>query len=431
MAVAGTLSALSASIKIGYSDEFMESHQNSNAPLLKKFETTTKGLKQDGKSFDWEFALQSPQNIGTPNDGGALPTTKARVSYAGSVTVGQFIGTFDLTFLTEAVATASGSWNGGEPKRSIKECVTDVTKHMNRIYAGTHGTGRIGQVNAATSSSTSFVAKLPVGVLHMRPNMEISIYDDDTGSGGAEDASETISKIVQSTRTVTVGNAQTLDANDHIYIAGSYGGTRIANGIRGLVDDGTYLTSVHGASRSTYEELKSTVLGNSGNLRDMTEDLLIDLAHGVRQRSGQNIDLLVMNWGQLAKFFKHVRADRRLNVSGGEVPTYNVGYKKLPTFFVGGQEVEILASEDVVPREVYGLTTGQFRRVVAKKLGWHTWGGGEIFQQAVVSGAYVTAKQATLSAFENIATYMPAAHGRIEDLYDPQLCGPTVGGTDA
>lgn len=429
MAVTGTVSALSASIKTHFSDDYMDGHQNINAPLLKRFETL-KNIKQNGKTFDWEFRIQSPQNISTPGDGGATPTLKARVSVAGTVTVGQFVGGFDISPLAEALATSTGSWNGGEIKRSIQETVDDVTKHMNRSYAGTHGTGRIGQVNAATSAVATFVGKLPFGVLLIRPNMKISVYTADS-SGSVRDSLDdiTVSKVVGSTRTVTLATGTyTLSANDHVYLGGSYGGKTV-NGLRGLVDDGTYLTSLHGASRSTYEELKSVVLGNSGTRRDLTEDLLIDLAHGVRQKSGQNIDLLVMNFGQLAKFFKHVRADRRLNVSGAEVPTFNVGYKKLPTFFVGGQEVEILPSEDVAPREVYGITTSQMKRIQAKKLGWMDW-GGSIFQQTITSSAYTLGKQATLLGLENLATYLPAAHGRLEDLYDPQLCGASVGGDD-
>lgn len=431
MAIANTLSALSASLKIGYTDEFMEAHTNFNAPALAKFQTL-KSKVQAGKSFDWVFPISTPQNITTPADGAALPTPKARVDVAGSVVVASFVGTFDITFLAEAVAKAEGAFNGGEVKRSVKECVTDVTKHQNRIYVGTHGTGRLAQVNAATSASASFVGKLPIGTLLLRKNMVVSAYTADT-SGSVRDSLDgiTISKIVASTRTVTLASGTyTLVANDHVYLTGSYGNA--PNGIRGLVDDGTNLTTIHGASRSTYDELKSLVLANSGTLRDLTEDLLVDLAHGVRQRSGQNIDLLLMNFGQLAKFYKFVRADRRFNVSGAEVPTYNVGYKKLPTFFVGGQEVEVLPSEDVFPREVYGLTTSQIRRIVAQKLDWKTWGSdSNIFQQALVSGAYALGAQATLYAAENIATYMPAAHGVVQDLFDNELCGTAVGGTDS
>lgn len=429
MAAANTLSALGSSLKIGYSDEYMEAHTNFNAPLLKKFDTLKK-LPQNGKSFDWEFNFNTPQVLGSPGDGAAVPTKRARVSVAGSVNVGQFVGGFDITAIAEAVGTESGSFNGSAIKRAVREAVDDVTKHQNRIYAGTHGTGRLAQVEATTDTLATFVCKLPLGSLLLRKNMSIQIYASDDGIGAERGTGPfTISKIVASTRTVTIPTQITCTADDHVYLAGDYGSAKIPNGLRGLVDDGTNLTSLHGQSRATYEEMKSVVLSNSGTKRDLTEDLLIDLAHAVRQKSGRSINLLVMNFGQLAKYLKFVRADRRFNVNGSGVIKGDTGYKDLPTFYLAGANVEILPSEDVAPREVYGLDTTQIRRIVAKKLGWLDYGGG-MFQQSISSSSYILAKEATLLGIENLATYMPGAHGRIEDLNDKQLCGSSVGGPD-
>lgn len=426
-----TLSALGTSLKIGYSPEYMEAQTNFNAPLLKKFETLKK-LPQNGKSFDWEFPFNTPQVLGSPGDGGAVPTKRARVSVAGTVNVGTFSGGFDITAIAEAVGTESGSFNGTTIKRASREAIDDVTKHQNRIYAGTHGTGRLAQVEATTDTLTTFVGKLPLGVLLLRKNMSIQIYNSDDAIGTERGTGPfTISKIVASTRTVTIPTAITVTADDHVYLAGDYTSAKIPNGLRGLVDDGTNLTTLHGVSRATYEEMKSVVLSNSGTKRDLTEDLLVDLAHGVRQKSGRSINLLTMNWGQLAKYLKFVRADRRFNVNGSGVIKGDTGYKDLPTFYLAGSNVEILPSEDVAPREIYGLDTTQIRRIVARKLDWYE-PNGSMFQQTITTGGggYSFSKEANLLALENLATYMPGAHGRIEDLNDKQLCGSSVGGSD-
>jgi hypothetical protein len=85
----------------------------------------------------------------------------------------------------------------------------------------------------------------------------------------------------------------------------------------------------------------------------------------------------------------------------------------------------------VAPREVYGLDTTQIRRIQARKLGWYE-PNGSMFQQTIATGAagYAYGQEASLLGLENIATYIPGAHGRIEDLNDKQLCGSSVGGTD-
>lgn len=436
--MSNTLANLADSLRRWYPEEFFTCHLNVAAPFFTEIVkgSKVKGWKQDGDGVYWPFFLQSPQNIGTPGETGALPVSSARNEPQGRVRLGQFIGRFDISFLFQTISESDKSGWGSGVKRAVKENTQDLTKHVNRLFAGTHGTGRIGQVNVATSASTSFVGKLPFGVLLMRPKMQIAIYDDDTGSGSAENTAVGITKIVQATRTVTTDTSMTLDADDHIYINGSYGQTTVPNGIDGLIDDGTNLTTMHNLSRNTYEELKSVRLSNSGNPRDLSESLLLEGAHTVRQRSGRQIDCLLMNTGQFSKYLSGVRQDRIFSVTGKGVPAYDTGYKAdspykpQAQFYHGGTTADIYVSEDVKPRTVYGITKSELRRLEQGPMDWMDWGGGNMFQQAVSSGSYITAKTATLAYFANIATTCPSAHFVAVDLSDKELCGSAVGGSD-
>lgn len=432
-----TTTALVDSLKRWYPDEYFEVHLNTNAPF---FMNVLKGQKvknwrQEGEGIYWPFFLQSPQAIGTPGESGALPTADVRVEPQGRIRPGQFIGDFDISFLLESVAANDRAGWGNAVKRAVKETTMDLTKHVNRLYAGSHGTGRIAQIETG-ATSVSQVMKLPVGVLLLRPQMRVQVYQDDTGSGSeSTSGANKITKIVQSTRTVTM-TSFTSNTNDHVYIAGSYGQTTVPNGIRGIIDDGTNLTTIHNQSRSTYEELKSVRLSNSGTVRDLTEDLLLQAAHGVRQRSGRLIDCLLMNTGQFSKYLKNVRPDRRYDVSGKGVPNYDSGYKAsdefspVAQFLHAGKAADIYVSEDVFPREVYLITKSELRRLEQGPMTWLEWGNGNIFQQAISSGAYITAKTATLAYFGNLGTPCPAAHAVIVDLADSELCGASVGGPD-
>jgi hypothetical protein len=140
-----------------------------------------------------------------------------------------------------------------------------------------------------------------------------------------------------------------------------------------------------------------------------------------------------MNTGQLRQYLKFVRPDRRYTVSGKGVPAYTTGYNAENSlqFMYDGRPVPIVVSEDVRPRTVFGLTKAQLRRATLKKLGWLDHGAGNMFIQGVDSSGLKTTKQATMYGLENIGTYMPRAHFRIDDLNDPGLCGPTFGGTDS
>lgn len=437
---ASTVSALEASLKRIYNDETFEAAINLAAPFWQELQDA-KSIENDGEGFYFPFYVATPQNIGTPGETGNLPSGTYRTEVQGRVRPAQFVGTFEISFLLEAAGTARGAWNKGEVKRSMFETVTDLTKHINRLYAGTHGTGRIAQVDAATSSLNTFVAKIggagtaePVGAHLLRKNMLISAFDDDTGSGSAEQlAAQRITKIVQATRTVTFdGSAVSLDADDHVYITGSYGQSTVPNGIMGLVDDGTLLTTVHNQSRSSYEELKSLV-DSSTALRDLDEARLIRNALNVYQLSGQYIDCLLMNSGQIERYANFVRPDRRYVVDGGKgVPAYKTGFDEGQFEFLygGGKKAKVINCVDIPPRTVLGLTRSMLRRFDLKKLGWKDW-GGTIFQQGVDSSGYKTTAQATLLYLGNIGTFMPRAHFRISDLNDPLLCGAQFGGSDS
>ena len=375
-----TLTALVDSLKRAYPEEYFNVHLNTNAPFFMNVlkGSNVKGWRQDGEGIYWPFFLQSPQAIGTPGESSALPTADVRTEVQGRIRLGQFISTFDISFLLETVADSDKAGWGAAVKRAVKECTTDLTKHVNRLYAGTHGTGRLAQINAG-ATSVSQTMKLPIGVLLLRPNMRVQVYQDDTGSGTeSTSGANKITKIVQSTRVATMTSFTSL-TNDHVYIAGSYGQTTVPNGIRGIVDDGTNLTTIHNQSRSTYEELKSFRSSNSGTLRDLSEDLLLEAAHAVRQRTGRMIDTVLMNTGQYSKYLKFIRPDRRLEVTGKGVPQYDTGYKAdneyspVSNFYHGGTTADIFVSEDVFPREVYLLTRDELRRVENGPMKWFEW----------------------------------------------------------
>lgn len=365
-----------------------------------------------------------------PSETGNVPVPKASVAPQGRIRNGWFVGNIELSYLLAAAGQGEGAWKS-VVKEEMQANIMNLTKLANKIFAGTHGTGRLAQVNAATSSSTSFVAKLPTGDTLLHPKMRIAIYDDDTGSGSAEDTDEIISKIVRSTRTVTVGNAQTLDADDHVYVSGAYGSALVPNGLLGLIDDATYLTTLHNVSRATYEEMKAVVSSNSGTVRDLSEDLLIRNMLNVYHRSGQWISDLWMNVGQYEKFAAFMRPDRRITGGTGGGDEYTAGFKSLK-FVLGGHVVDVSFSSDITPRTVYGVSKQYLRRVGEKRPKWLDGyqGEGSFFVQGADSNGRTMTQAATCVMFSNVANLRPDAHFRIDDLSDAILCGAAVGGSD-
>ena len=434
---ASTLANLETSLKRMYSDETFEVALNIACPYWQSLQEY-KGENLEGEGFYWPFYLASPQNIGTPGEVANLPGISQRTEVQGRMRPAQFIGTFELSFILEAMSTARGSWNKGEVKRSMKDAIDDLSKHCNRMYAGTHGTGRIAQVQDNSVGATFIGAIGPAGTPEphgtqlLRPNMKASTYADDTGSGALREAFQ-ITKIVDSTRVVTTDTTLTTTvAGDGVYITGSYGQTTVPNGLMGIVDDGTLLTTIHNQSRSTYEDLKATVLTGGGALSPLTEADLLNGCFSVRHLTGQKVTDLLMNVGMLDAYLAFVRPDRRYPVAPGQsVPDYKTGYDENKLDFLwGGGKATISLIDDLPPRTVIGLTKDKLRRFNLQKMTWRQK-NGSIFMQGVNSGGLKTTEQATLVHLENIGSFQPNSAFRISDKLDRILCGARVGGTDS
>ena len=419
-------------LKRVYTDEVLDWFYNNNAEILSQLDSIKLIPVATGDGFYWPFKFQSGWNVGAPPESGNVPVAKAATAPQGRVRNAWVVGNVELSYLLAAAGQGAGAWKS-IVKEEMASNISNMTKLLNIYFAGTHGTGRIGQVEAATSSSTSFVGKLPVGTTLMRPKMRIGIFDsDDASTSGSEDDDEIIQKVVPTTRTVTLQNAQTLDADDHVYISGAYGSEMVPNGLLGLIDDGTYLTTLHNVSRSTYEEMKAVINSNSGTTRDLSEDLLIRSMYDVFQKSGLYPTDLWMNTGQAEKFAAFMRPDRRIAGGTGEGDSYTAGFKKLK-FVLGSEVVTVTPCTDITPRTVYGVHKPSLRRIGEKRPRWLEGyqGEGSFFVQSADTNGRLMSQAATSICFSNVANLRPDAHFRIDDLSDPQLCGPRVGGPDA
>jgi hypothetical protein len=408
-----------------YNDEFYEIHLNVNAPFYQLLQTL-KNVAADGAGFYFPFYLATPQNQGFIADGGNLPSTVARTEVQAFIQVAMIVNSFEIGFILEAAGNANAAFNKGEIKRHMWEATTDATKHLNRCMAFAHGTNRLAVVNGTVAASSTWVGALPYGVLGLRQNMRLDFYNLDTG-GAIQLASQQISITPsRATNTVTMTAPVSLTAGWGAYNQGDYGNG--INGLEGIVDNGVFLTNIHNQSRSTQPGLNSTVLSNGGNLRPLSELLLIRLANEVLQNSGQEIDALLMNSGQIEQYINFVLPNRRYNVTGKGVPAYQTGFQEgtLEFLWGGGKVCEIKCMEDIVPRNVFGVTKAMLGRNDVRKLSWYD-DMGPILRQGVGSTGYRASKIGTIGYIGNWGTRMPAAHGVIRDLSDPELCGdPSV-----
>jgi len=354
--------------------------------------------------------LAPPQNIGVIADGDNLPTPKDRTNVQFNMTAKLMPGTFQIGWLTKQAGNSSESaFNGGELDRRTDETIEDVAKHIERLYCGTHGTGRLATVNAATSAVNTFVGAKPLGTLLLRENMNISVRTTDGGDTVRNSTdNRKITSIVESTDTVTFdGATATLVAGDHVHLVTKASQTSLSTispqGLEGLIDDSTFVTTVQGLSRATYPKLKASLQGNSGSLRDLSEQILVQGVHDVRQKSGKNITDIWWNTGQSAKYLEFTTPDRRYNQTSGGITPLATGYSDdTMVHAIPGGKVKIHEAYDISPRVAYGINWSTIFHYVAQDLDWWDKGGGQLLKPLPVSGGYKAAWFAALCSMEDI-----------------------------
>lgn len=417
-----------AALKVAYSTKTILPMLNEERPFTKKLKSSLpSGGRISEGVFKFNANLHRPQNVGQTLDNGSLPVPRDRTEVQLQLTPTLFVGGFQIGEMTKAAANSNKSaFNGGELRRRTEESLAELGWFIESTYTGTHGTGRRGRVEADGGAS-QLVLALPEGVTLLRENMMITERTTDGGPTITDSIDfRYITNIVQSTRTITYSGAdQTPAVGDHIHIVteqslGSLAGY-FANGLRGLVDDGTYLDSIHGQSRTTYPKLKSYVNENGGTLRDLTERLLIRSCHEIRARSGQAPTDIWTSPGQIEKYLDFVRPDRQYTVSSKTSPQSKVtGYSEDELVHVTPNgPLRINMSFSIIPRELYLLNWNTFFHYVAKDMGW--WDEGNMLKPTPGTNTYKASYLAFLAGVENIGCDFPLANGVIRDLRDPAI----------
>ena len=422
--MAGEFEQITNALKIAYPPKAIDPMVNEEAPFRKQMKksipagsnTSSEGILKFGGN------LNPPQNQGQLVDGGTLPAPKNREDVQFQLTPTLFAGGLQIGMITKVAGNSNRSaFNRGELRRRTEETIADLGKFIEQTYAGTHGTGRRARVES--DGSNTFVAALPEGTTLLRENQYISVRTTDGGNTVRDSLDlRKITAINHATRTVTYDGAdQTAVAGDHVHPVveanQQFTTNPFANGLRGLIDDATFATSIHGLSRGTYPKLKSTVNSNGGVLRNLTEQILIRTCHEVRARSGKRVTDCWTSPGQFEKYIEFVSADRRYPVTGQSPQSMVTGYQNLVHVTPEGP-IRLNLSFDIVPRELYLLNWDTFFFYASQELDW--W-QGEMLKPTPTSGGFKASYMAYLVSIENIGNDMPIANAVVRDLRDPVI----------
>jgi hypothetical protein len=320
------------------------------------------------------------QGVGAYAEGGALPTA-GRQQYATATIPMRYLG--GRIKLTKQVMEFSESNKGAFSSamdQEMRGLVNDLTAEMGRIIFG-DGRGILAVVNGDPSTGTTITVDAPGGfsgatngARFINPGMLVTFVTPGTGQIVAS-ADETVTAVPAAGTTFTIGSAAAAAIADNDYIVRAHkasltdvSDTSYAKepmGLAGLVDDGTYVSTLHGLNRTTYPIVQSTVISSVGALSADVLQRGIDLAD---QRGGGTVEKLIMHHSVRRAYIAMTDNGRRY--TGGDLSRPDAGTvaAKGQSLTFGG--ISIMEDKYAPYGTVFGVDTSTFSRYVSIPGAW-------------------------------------------------------------
>lgn len=372
-----TTTALSTELLRVYSREKLFDPCERSLPRFWNEMQEAKDERPGGSGLRFRIIGATGHAVGNPAESGDYSDTRTRLQVECAVTPARIDSVIELSETFLDAAKGDGSYSGDAEHDAIVEATKSLFSYAQRLLACGHGTGRLAIVEANTVASTTFVAKRPESVFQLRNHQPIEFVDTDTG-GSVQGGVVLITDVNYLTRTVTIDTARSLTADWGVYQAGVYGNP-MPNGVRNIVDDGDFRSSIFGVSAAAPNTfLNATVLDNGNTLQDYSEELVRDLFDQVTFKQEMVPNCIRTNSGLASEHYRLTTSDRVYNVdAGGKLPDYNFGanHENL-AFQYGSVKVPWKIDRDLPSRELYALYLPAWRRHTLRKADWFGAEGG-------------------------------------------------------
>lgn len=405
-------------------EKAFEPMEKKATPLWNSFKEAD-DVEPRGAGLYFRLILNSANRVGTPTESGDIPGGGTRTTIQGVVNGVQVASSFEISKKARALGQGDGSFSADALHDAIVESMQNIYSHIERLLVVSHGTGKLGEVQTTTDTLTTVVMALPQGVFNIKAGMLLDWYDTDSG-GSAQVQATYVTDVNFATRTLTLDRAVTLTAGWCAYISNYYGSA--PNGLRGLVDDGTYATSVHSQLRATYPRLNAVVDGNSGTPRPYKEKVLRKLIHRLQHECESTPTVIWCNTGVISEHLETTIPDRQYTVSGKEVPKYGIGYDGGNLFFqYENNKIPFKISKDVPAREMFVLDMKTFKKHTLRKVDWLPGVDGPLMPTPSGSNStYKLTDIACLMGDLNISCRKFVGNGVVRDLKDEELAGDSA-----
>ena len=400
-----TLTTFDEALKIDYLPTIRE-QLNMDTILMNRIVRN----ERDVSGKRWQLVAHYYRNsgIGARADNGTLPTAGQQKYLNPYGTVAYNYGRISVTGPTMAASRSDRGAIVRALESEIKGVTADLKKDIN-YQLFNDGTSRRCLVNGDPGSEGTTLTVDSPGTKYLYDGMVINIVTDD--GGVAQDSNITITTVDSSTQCTTSAIDDAVLDNDWVIAAGSHDGAGVTPadsyemmGIKGIVDDTEYVTTLHGLSRDSYAWWNCSTNSNddnSGTNRDLTLSLIQDSLTSVEKNGGKT-DLIVTTPALRDTYASLLVADKRfvnkLNLDGG--------FKALE--YSG---IPLVADPDATENTMYFLDLDHLFIMQTSDWDWMDQDGA-VLNRVSDKDAY----EAVLFWYANLATDRPRAHSFLRDV---------------
>ena len=384
-----TLSSWDAVLKEYYEPMVVSQIENKNK-ILKSFGEAD-APSVDGRRIIYPLHIGRNTGVMSSVEGATLPTAGRQSHIDIHIPLRKTVGRINVT---KDVIDASRS-NRGSFKRAMSTemdgLVRDISDYRNEMLCG-YGAGYVAQVVSQAASSATLVVDQPGGFAgtvngnrFIQPDMILAAIRN--GAILTATPVTVVSPTESGTfNTVTLAT-NTADMNDGDWLvrAAATTSTLVTDtdyqntimGLFGLVDDGTYVQTLHGINRTTYPVFRSFVLSSVGALSLDAMQRAFDAAESKGQG---NITEMWCEHSVRRAYLTLLEADRRYTSERLMSPDGGTKAVKGSDVTFGG--VPFKTERDFPYGFVMGLDTDVLERYVNVRGQWEDEDGNVLFRSA-------------------------------------------------
>lgn len=364
------------------------------------------------------FAVHAGRNRGhgAVTDGGTLNVAGKQSNLDGIVTMKYFDQAIELTDIV--IRQSQGGNVAAFAKALTYEmdgALTDMKLMVNRMAYGT-GDGLLGSCTATQSATT----------ISLDSGQSVNVGDTvdvlTRSNGAVKGAGLTVTAVAytgtkdtstQANADITLSSSVSVTSADGVYLAGDR--SNESDGLRNITSTSRTL---HGINSATAGNEFWNSNATAAAFVNVSEDLLMQTAQTIRQRSGKQIDSFVTTYGvqrRLANFYqsqKRWNDDRATTIDGG-YSVINVS--------AGNKAVPVIADTDCVNGYAFALAMDTFAWSELASPDWlQPPQGGSIFhlKDGSTAGTKQAIWQAWIAWYATLVNVQPNRNGQISQLKD-------------